>query len=505
MPIKPIPYKLPSLYNVTPQHDEAEFMGIKKNMWLTNENVLRRRPGRNSMTHYSGSSVAHNSGFIRVGLQSTTSNNTDYLAIQKDNSGNIRVVKLELSSTSLTATVSTGTALSGLPTSSRIGHYFHSYNADEFVVMVPRAQELIVYDYNANTTTTINPAAPIIQIRGMTYVDGYFILTAYSVLGNTFYWCNVEDLSTWDTSDDFAQSSYKGDHVLNLFASEGEFYIVNSHSLEMWQNDGQSPFSRIAGGAIDFESIHEVMPVPNIQNTYLLMGAYGELYAFRNRQIRRIAQYATPGIGAFGPDLWSMSPFIYRGIPYVSLARNGAVVINLETEDFSIFNNTNSSPHEDGDISSGLISTANWGSLGVIAFDQGTQLLTAEANHFQTYTDNSFVDADGANTKAMMSSFETGWISHKDPRRKRSEELIMCCYKDDVNNTPEIYAKYRDDGNSTWSNPRQLELSQNTDQYAVFKLFRNGMYTKRQWIFYCSNNAPFSVGEIHENYTPLMS
>lgn len=502
MAMMPIPHTLQSAYDVTPQ-SSRELMGIKLNMWVDSKGVLRKRPGYSILADNSGEAFVVDEAYSNFRYEEDK-----YITVHKDTSQVIRVGRYRLDAP--TAINYTGSGLNAIPLNTiQTPNIIHSYNTNEFLVFIPGFANFIIFNTDSPATYATHAPSIIPSGQGITcatYLDGYVIIVFPPNSAdptNTFYYSAIEDYTSWSASR-FAKSSYKGDPIVNLFSSEGEFYILNTHSLEMWQNDGQSPFSRIPGGAIDIESAQTKLPIPSLENTYYFIDISGRLIAFKNRQIKPVAYQAMINLmrGASVDDVTSMSTFVFDGTPYIALARSSNVVVNLLNEDFSVFNQEDTNPFFNGIFST----STGWGSGGVTSGRNGQVLLATHDNTIHLYEYASYQErtgGTGGSTQALMCSFTTGWIDHNTDTRKRSDEIRLNVLSPTSGTTPEIYMVYRDDGETSWSTPVLMELTNQDTQYAIFKSFRNGMYRIRQWCFYCSNNAPFSVGAVNERVTEL--
>jgi hypothetical protein len=79
------------------------------------------------------------------------------------------------------------------------------------------------------------------------FLDGYILATNGS---NTMYWSDVNNGSSWNALN-FASAAGSPDVIRALKVFNREIYLLGERSIEVWENDGSTPFGRIPGGFIE--------------------------------------------------------------------------------------------------------------------------------------------------------------------------------------------------------------------------------------------------------------
>jgi hypothetical protein len=91
-------------------------------------------------------------------------------------------------------------------------------------------------------TSNFLPTQPATHVD---YLDGYFLANEEGT--GRFTWSDLNDIDTW-TPSNFATAEGNQDNITALFVLNREINLFGVNSLEVWFNDGVSPFSRINGG-----------------------------------------------------------------------------------------------------------------------------------------------------------------------------------------------------------------------------------------------------------------
>lgn len=115
------------------------------------------------------------------------------------------------------------------------------------VMVCSRGTDIDIYHPITHAITHITPSvsgAPSDIVRTQ-YLDGYVI--AQVETGNKFYWSELDDPTTWNPLD-FATAETVADDITNITVKNGKIYVFGQKSIEVFYNDGVSPFARLDGG-----------------------------------------------------------------------------------------------------------------------------------------------------------------------------------------------------------------------------------------------------------------
>lgn len=116
------------------------------------------------------------------------------------------------------------------------GTNFYCCNGGRIVYTASGGTPAYISDVDAPTTAT--------QIA---FLDGYIIAIDGS---NKFYWSDVNTGTSWNSLS-FASAAGSPDYISALKVFNREIYLFGQRSIEIWENDGTTPFARVPGGFIE--------------------------------------------------------------------------------------------------------------------------------------------------------------------------------------------------------------------------------------------------------------
>lgn len=157
------------------------------------------------------------------------------MAVAVSNGRTYKVVRTgALSSPSYTATDLTGTSLTVAQTTfATDGTYVFMASGGKIGYTNGTASTVLMADTDAPTTAT-----------HVGWLDGYLLANNQN---NRFYWSDVGNSLSW-SSIAFASAEGASDAISALHVWDREIYLFGRRSLEIWENDGSNPFSRVSGG-----------------------------------------------------------------------------------------------------------------------------------------------------------------------------------------------------------------------------------------------------------------
>ena len=112
------------------------------------------------------------------------------------------------------------------------------------------SHDLFSYQDGGNVTALTDEDIPT-GITHLAYLDGYIIAN----MGDTGEWrfSEVDDPTNW-SSLNFYTAEGAPDDISSLFVNQRLLYLVGNDSIELWYNDGVSPFSRHGEAIVSFGS-----------------------------------------------------------------------------------------------------------------------------------------------------------------------------------------------------------------------------------------------------------
>jgi len=137
----------------------------------------------------------------------------------------------------------------------------------KYVWMADKSQRLYYYDMGTSTVTLVtdtdSPALP----SHVAYLNGYILAndTTSDVTVTTppnvkFYYCinPTTAPNVWESAS-FATAEAEPDKIKALHVYEGELYLFGDRTLEIWHNDGVTPFSRLFSVGIGIGPAYSVV------------------------------------------------------------------------------------------------------------------------------------------------------------------------------------------------------------------------------------------------------
>jgi hypothetical protein len=106
----------------------------------------------------------------------------------------------------------------------------------------------IMYSDGVTATAFISDADAPTTCTHIVMLDSY--LLANDVDSDTWYFSEIADTLVWSALD-FATAGSEPDYVNALIKFRGEALLFGRETLEIWENDGQTPFVRVNGGSFD--------------------------------------------------------------------------------------------------------------------------------------------------------------------------------------------------------------------------------------------------------------
>ena len=105
----------------------------------------------------------------------------------------------------------------------------------------------VVYTNGTASTAYLADADAPTTVSHVAYLDGYIL--ANKVNSNTCYFSQVNDSLDWPALSFFSAAG-DPDYVDALEVLNREILLLGPETMEVWENDGETPFSRVPGGFI---------------------------------------------------------------------------------------------------------------------------------------------------------------------------------------------------------------------------------------------------------------
>jgi hypothetical protein len=290
----------------------------------------------------------------------------------------------------------------------------------------------------------------------------------------------------WSSTDNPVTCEAKGDLLSALFTAWQEVYAWGSEGLQIFQDDGVTPFAPIQS-AFTEGGIEAVYSFVKADNTVFALCVIDDKRVVIKLQ-GRTPQVVSEPIASILASMDTVSDAIG------DLVMVGGIAIYLLS--FPSANQTWAYDYKND----------TWMRWGYYLMGQGNydrfigqhscfvkpwnKHLIMSRLDSRIYEMSRKVYNDAGNP--MVSYRRSGWIDHGNVwRRKRINQFYIKgkTYPDDGTTNPVMQLRWRDNGNQVWSNMMDLPLNPDYQGDFLIKCNRFGMYRRRQYEFKLSDNV----------------
>ena len=329
-------------------------------------------------------------------------------------------------------------------------------------------------------TQVPDPDAPT-SVSHVAYLDGY---TLANELNSQRFWNSDLNLPlSWNAGSQ-QQANGAPDNLLGLIIGWREILLVGSDSVEVWYDDGVSPFSRLQGGMVQ-RGCSAIYTVQQVGNNWFWLDEKRRFIKLDNR---------TPTVVSF-PYNKQLQSFT---------AVNDAVSDMMEIDGLPLYVVSFPSARRTFAYNWMKDAWSDWGSWNVntasyerfpgncYAFARPWNLhLVGDATNGTIYTASRAIHTDNGNP--IRTIRRTGFVSHGTTQRKFSRQLRVRCKRGAGNSSvsdPVMFVRWRNDGGA-WSNEHQMSLGQVGQHEYIARLKRLGQYRVRQYEFGHTDDSDF--------------
>jgi hypothetical protein len=322
-------------------------------------------------------------------------------------------------------------------------------------------------------------------------LDKYLI--ANEVDTEKFWFTVVSEPDNWDS--DWAAAEGRTDLLKALMVSGLELNLMGTSTLEVWRDDGSTPFVRDLQGLV---TAGTVAP-------YSFTDCDGVLYWLdQSRQAVRLRGRSTEVISL------PMNKYI-QGFASVSDAIGDFVmaagrpywVLQFPTEDKTIcYDIVGNGWTEWGKWDSGTATYSRFRGNCFALCPAWNKTLVGDNSTGKIYAfSNTAYDDAGDTLRSFVRtpSIDHGTVGH----RKFSSRLVFRLKRSNVVSTASatsMTVRWRDNGSTTWNTERSVSLSQVGDTSYIGELRRMGEYYSRQYDFILSDDTPLVLASVKEDF-----
>jgi len=347
------------------------------------------------------------------------------------------------------------------------------------------------YTTDAATLTTPTDAnAPLATHVG--WINGRFVANEPGT--NRFDFTDTDPTSGdmendyWSATDNPLTAEARGDKLTALFTAWQEIYVWGTEGLEIWQDDGATPFSPIQG-AFSEVGIEGPYAYGKIDNTiFALCVIEGKRCVIRMNQ--RSPVIVSEPIARVLADMVTVSD------AFCDIISAGGISIALFS--FPTANEAWAYDYKNDtwmrwgyyDIFSGTHNRF-LGQHSCFAKSWNKHLIQSRVDsRIFELSRNAYTDL----SNPMVSYRRTGWIDYGTWKRKRISQLFI---KGKVfpsgKLTYTLQLRWRDDGSPIWSPVMDIQLQPTMQGDFIHPINRMGVYRSRQYEFRLSDDADMII------------
>lgn len=358
-----------------------------------------------------------------------------------------------------------------------------------------------VYAANGTEVYRIQPAAnaaPLADADAPTSVTHVAFLDRYIIVNDSgtgnFYHSQVNAPTDWQGYYNEAEGS--PDDIVSLLVANREIHVMGRRSLEIFYNDGTSPFSRLSQGFVQRGTVAPYSFAYCVsQDALCWLDEYRQVVAASGRTPVPLSLTMTKYIQGFSTVTDAIGD-------YVELNGRPCYVLNFPTEGKTlVFDFTSKNWYEWGNWNTGTASYDSFrGHRYAYSPDWNFTLVGDRANgKIYKFDDTAYQD----NAGTLRSVVRTAHYNHNtEAKRKFCNGLYLRVKRTDVvsvDATPDLTVRYRNDGSTTWSGYATVSLQQVGNTEFRGKLTRLGSYYSRQWEFVLSDEYPLCLVSVEED------
>ena len=344
---------------------------------------------------------------------------------------------------------------------------------------------------SGNVSDMADADAPT-SVDFVAFLDRY-LLANESGTGN-FHWSDVNAPTDW--SGNYAEAESKKDDLAAFLVENLELYLLGRKTMEVWYDDGTTPFIRVPQGYIPRGT---VAPYSFAwcagQNTFVWMDENRQVVMLDGRTPVPLSLTMTKYIQTF-------TTVTDAEADYMEIAGRPYYVLSFPSEEKCLaYDFTSARWYEWGYWNS---STATYnrfrGNCYCLAPAWNKALIGDRANGKIYELDNTIYNDDGDTLRTMI---RTAHYNHgTELKRKTSNSETFRLKRTNVvstDDTPDLIVDYRDNGSTLWTDSHTVTLQQIGNTEFRGQIHRLGSYYSRQWRFVLSDDYPLCLVSVEED------
>lgn len=277
----------------------------------------------------------------------------------------------------------------------------------------------INYINDSGAVSEVTDSEAPTKVTHIAFLDGYILAINDSHQGDGKFYNSVVNDGTSFEALGFQTAEGSPDNNQALHVIQRQIYLLGAVSTEIWENDGQTPFSRIPGGLIEIGCIARNSPI-RWGNSLVWLGHTRQIVQFTGTDVKFISGRYDKEIANFQTVHDCIGNFIQHGgqeyLVFQFPTENRTFVYNPQVDDWSEWGGwdplTNAWQCYDLQNSARDLIT---GETFIGKRDAGRIAMLSSTSRFDLLA--------GADVRGFRFFRRTGWIDHGTSKDKRLEEL----------------------------------------------------------------------------------
>ena len=337
-----------------------------------------------------------------------------------------------------------------------------------------------------------DPDAPV-NVTSLTFLDQYII--ANNSETPYFYYSGVNDPDSWSALD-FATAEVRPDDTTGVATNWDELFVLGTESVEVWYNDGSTPFVRRDGATINRGTLSPYT-FKRVGNTFMMLDSKRHVVNIEGRNPVIVSNEIDDDLAEIRDieDAFAMVMDIEGRAFYVlSFPRaNRTYAYDYKMKAWARWGQYQSE-HGVYDRFGGnsYAFCTDWNKHVIGSKDDG-----------RVYTMASSINADGDSYNRLR--VQTGHIDHGVLSNKRSRDLRLRGKRGSTSQPGSLMLRVRDNGTGQWSREYILDTGAAGDYVIDWSVFLGGIYRTRQYEITATDNVPVLFGEAEEEVEVLLN
>ena len=348
---------------------------------------------------------------------------------------------------------------------------------------------------NQISTSAVAALADVDAPTAVTHVailDRYLIGNEYG--SGNFHWSDVNAPTTWTAN--YSEAEANPDNIVALDAQQLNLFLLGKKTLEKFYDDPDIQFTRLYQGVVQSGT---VAPYSFIWCEAMKSFCWLDESRRVVQMISGVPQIISLSINKYIQGFSTVSDAIGD---YVELVGRPYYVLTFPTQgEVLAFDFISKNWYRLGSWNAGTASYDRYrGNCYWLCPGWNLTLMGDRANGKIYKLDSTIYDEDSSILRTLI---QTGHYNHGTEaslkycngiyvRLKRTSAVSL-------DGTPDLFVRYRDDGNTTWTTARSLDMHGASNTEFLAFTTRLGSYRSRQWQFYSTDAYPLCIASVEED------